>query len=81
MNKTLIYLLLLLISVSFLQADVNVVVDGRCIFGSIIMGLDECQKDTGIKVNINEDCAGLDKGINAVIKETADIGTIQRDLC
>jgi len=58
------------------RAEVKVLNTARCIFGSVVMA---AQK-VGIKVNMNGSCAGLNKGIEAVILGKADVGTLARDL-
>lgn len=58
------------------RAEVKVINTARCIFGSVVMA---AQK-VGIKVNMNGSCAGLNKGIEAVSRGKADVGTLARDL-
>lgn len=60
--------------------EIKVVVTARCIFDGIILAQKEFEKESGITLNINTTCAGLNKGVEAVINGTADIGTLGREL-
>ena len=58
------------------QAEVKVINTARCIFGSVVLA----SQKVGIKVNMNGSCAGLNKGIEAVRRGDADVGTLARNL-
>jgi len=69
------------------QAPLSVCVTSRCIFGGVVV-TNEDQADLAnpnkakidYSIIMNEDCAGIDRGIEAVSSGKADIGTVYRDL-
>ena len=58
------------------KGEVKVLNTARCIFGSVVMAAQKA----GIKVKMNGNCAGLNKGIKAVSRGTVDVGTLSRNL-
>ncbi len=69
------------------KADLKVNVTGRCVFNGIVVtnekqeGLPNPYKnETPFNFTMNDDCSGLEKGIDAVKAGKADIGTLLRPL-
>ena len=58
------------------RGEVKILNTARCIFGSVVMA----SQKIGLKVKMNGNCAGLNKGIEAVIRGTVDVGTLSRNL-
>jgi len=62
-------------------------ITARCIFSSLVVTAEEqktfpnpYRKDTDFAIAMNDDCSGVNKGIEAVLSGKADIGTICREL-
>jgi len=66
---------------------INININARCIFSSLVVTSEDqktfpnpYRKDMDCAIAINDDCSGVDKGLEAVLSGKADIGTICRDL-
>ncbi len=69
------------------QSGLSVRVTSRCIFGSVVVTHEDqdsfpnpYKAETDFRFRMNENCAGVDLGVEAVRSKLTDLGTVYRDL-
>ncbi|MGE0086538.1 MAG: substrate-binding domain-containing protein [Desulfococcaceae bacterium] len=67
--------------------ELRINITARCIFSSLVVTAEDqktfpnpYRKDMNYVIAMNDDCSGVNKGIEAVLSGKADIGTVCRDL-